>query len=130
MLTQEKLQHLLFSSTGVIYGSDYCEDYSVTFISENILDIVGYRADEILCDSNFWMNHIHPDDLPFFLAELPKVFTQSKVSIEYSFLHNNGNYIWIYEQSKIVKDYADNPLEIVGYRIDITERKLLEENLS
>ncbi|MGD1911423.1 MAG: PAS domain-containing protein [Rivularia sp. (in: cyanobacteria)] len=129
LLTQEKLQHLLFSSTGVIYGSDYCEDYSVTFISENILDIVGYRADEILCDSNFWMNHIHPDDLPFFLAELPKVFTQSKVSIEYRFLHNNGNYIWIYEQSKIVKDYADNPLEIVGYRIDITERKLLEENL-
>ncbi|MEM9924095.1 MAG: PAS domain-containing protein [Cyanobacteria bacterium P01_D01_bin.50] len=129
LLTQEKLQHLLFSSTGVIYGSDYCEDYGVTFISENILDIVGFRADEILCDSNFWMSHIHPEDLPLFITEIPKVFTQTKVSIEYRFLHKNGNYIWIYEQSKIVKDYADNPLEIVGYRIDITERKQLEEHL-
>jgi PAS domain S-box-containing protein len=129
LLTQEKLEHLLFSSTGVIYGSDFYENYGVTFISDNILEMVGYQADEILTDSNFWMSHIHPEDLPLFLAELPKVFTQNKVIIEYRFLHKNGNYIWIYEQSKLVKDYSDNPLEIVGYRIDITARKELEEDL-
>ncbi len=129
LLTQEKLQHLLLSSTGVIYSSDFCEDYPVNFVSENIFDMVGYTASEILYDSNFWVSHIHPEDLPLFLAELSKVFSQSKVNIEYRFLHKNGNYIWIYEQSKIVKDYAGNPLEIIGYRIDITERKKLEEDL-
>ena len=129
LLTQEKLEHLLFSSTGVIYSSDYCQDYGVTFISDNIFDIVGYQADEILCDYNFWVNHIHPEDLPLFLEELPNVFTTDKINIEYRFLHNNGNYIWIYEQSKLVKDYNGNPLEIIGYRIDINERKLLEEDL-
>ena len=40
-----------------------------------------------------------------------------------------GHYVWIYEQSKLVKDDADNPLEIIGYRIDISERKQLEEDL-
>ncbi|MBF2016620.1 MAG: PAS domain S-box protein [Rivularia sp. T60_A2020_040] len=127
-LTQEKFKHLLFSSTGVIYTSDFCEDYSITFISDNIFEIIGYQTDEIVSDSNFWLTHIHPDDLSLFCAELPKVFTQKKVIIEYRFLHKNGNYIWIYEQSKLVKDYNNNPLEIVGHRIDITERKQLEED--
>ncbi|MEB3220068.1 MAG: PAS domain S-box protein [Nostocales cyanobacterium 94392] len=127
-LTQEKLQHLLFSNTGVIYTSDFCEDYSITFISDNIFEMIGYETDEIVSDSSFWINHIHPDDLQLFLRELPKVFTKNKVIIEYRFLDKNGNYIWIYEQSKLVKDYNNNPLEIVGHRIDITERKQLEED--
>ncbi len=129
LLTQEKLQHLLLSSTGVIYTSNFCDDYNINFISDNILEVVGYQADQIVCDTNFWLSHIHPDDLPLFLAQIPKVFTQNKVIIEYRFLHKNGKYIWIYEQSKLVKDYDNNPLELVGYRIDITERKLLEEDL-
>lgn len=127
-LTQEKLQHLLFSNTGVIYSSDFCADYSITFISDNIFEMIGYETDEIVSDSTFWISHIHPDDLQLFLRELPKVFTQNKVVIEYRFLDKNGNYIWIYEQSKLVKDHNNNPLEIVGHRIDITERKQLEED--
>lgn len=129
LITQEKLQHLLFSTTGVIYSSECYEDYGVTFISDNIIDMTGYQTEDILCDSNFWVSHIHPEDIQFFMAELPKVFTQNKVNIEYRFLHKNGNYIWIYEESKLVKDNSDNPLEIIGYRIDITERKQLEEDL-
>ena len=129
LLTQEKLKHLLFSSTGVIYSSDIYEDYGVNFISDNIFEMIGYDVDEVLCDSSFWISHIHSEDLSLFITELAKVFVQDKVSIEYRFLHHNGNYIWIYEQSKLAKDYYNNPLEIVGYRIDITERKTLEEEL-
>ncbi|MBV6621762.1 MAG: PAS domain S-box protein [Rivularia sp. (in: Bacteria)] len=129
LITQEKLQHMLFSSTGVIYSSEIHEDYAVTFISDNIVDITGYQAEDILCDSNFWLSHIHPDDVELYLVELQKVFTQQKVSIEYRFLHENGNYIWIYEQSKLIKDNSGNALEIIGYRIEITERKNLEQDL-
>ncbi|AFY53331.1 PAS domain S-box [Rivularia sp. PCC 7116] len=129
LITQEKLQHMLFSSTGVIYSSEIYEDYAVTFISDNIVDITGYQSEDILCDSNFWLSHIHPEDIQLYLTELTKVFTEKKVSIEYRFLHENGNYIWIYEQSKLIKDNAGNPLEIIGYRIEITERKNLEQDL-
>ncbi|MEO1560186.1 MAG: PAS domain S-box protein [Cyanobacteria bacterium J06632_19] len=129
LIAQEKLQHMLFSSTGVIYSSEIYEDYAVTFISDNIVDITGYQAEDILCDSNFWLSHIHPEDIQLYLTELPKVFTYQKVNIEYRFLHENGNYIWIYEQSKLIKDNTGNPLEIIGYRIEITERKNLEQDL-
>ncbi len=129
LITREKLQHLLFSSTGVIYSSD-CYDWGgVNFISDNVIDITGYEAEEILCDYNFWLSHIHPEDVDLFVQELSQVFTQNKISVEYRLLHKNGNYLWIYEQSRLVKDNLGSPLEIVGYRIDITERKQLEEDL-
>ena len=129
LITQEKLQHMLFSSTGVIYSSEIDEKYTVTFITDNILEITGFQAEDILSDSNFWVSHIHPEDIQLFIAGVAKIFTHEKVSLEYRFLHKDGHYIWIYEQSKLVKDDADNPLEIIGYRIDISERKQLEEDL-
>ncbi|MEO0838577.1 MAG: ATP-binding protein [Cyanobacteria bacterium J06643_5] len=128
LITQDKLQHLLSSSTGVIYSSDFLEDNRITFISENIVYMTGYTVEEILHDYDFWINHIHPDDIQLFIAELPKLFTQEKVNIEYRFLHSDGYYIWIYEQSKFARDNANNPLEIIAYCIDITERKRIEEN--
>ncbi|BAY85505.1 multi-sensor signal transduction histidine kinase [Calothrix parasitica NIES-267] len=129
LITQKKLQHLLSSSTGVVYSSDLLEDHNITFVSENIADMTGYRVEEILCDANFWISHIHPEDVQLFIAELPKLFTQDKVNIEYRFLHSDGYYIWIYEQSKLAKDDEDNPLEIIAYCINITERKQIEEDL-
>ncbi len=129
LITQEKLQYMLFSSTGVIYSSEIDEKYTVTFITDNIINITGFQAEDILCDSNFWVNHIHPEDRQLFITGVAKIFTHERVSIEYRFLHKDGHYIWIYEQSKLVTDDADNPLEIIGYRIDISERKQLEEDL-
>ncbi len=129
LITQEKLQYMLFSSTGVIYSSEIHENYAVTFITDNIVEITGFHAEDILCDSNFWISHIHPEDIQLFIAGVAKIFIHEKVSLEYRFLHKNGHYIWIYEQSKLVKDDADNLLEIIGYRIDISERKQLEEDL-
>ena len=91
LITQEKLQYMLFSSTGVIYSSEIDENYAVTFISENIVEITGFQAEDILCDSNFWVSHIHPEDIQLFIAGVAKIFTREKVSLEYRFLHKDGS---------------------------------------
>jgi PAS domain S-box-containing protein len=128
-ITRKKLQYMLFSSTGVIYSSEIHQNYSVTFITDNVVNITGFEAEDILCDSNFWINHIHPEDIQLFIAGTTNIFTHEKINLEYRFLHKDNYYIWIYDQFKLVKDDADNPLEIIGYRIDISERKKLEEDL-
>ncbi|MCJ8283751.1 MAG: PAS domain S-box protein [Rivularia sp. ALOHA_DT_140] len=129
LVTQGKLQHLLSSSTGVIYSSEVAEDYGINFISDNIVDMTGYETENILCDTNFWISYIHPEDVELFVTKKSQLLTQTKVNIEYRFLHKNGHYIWIYEQSTLAKDNAGNHLEIIAYCIDISERKKLEEEL-
>lgn len=129
LVSQERLQYLLSSSPGVIYSCKPCEDYGSTFISENITAMMGYEAREFMEDSSFWLSHVHSEDVNRILTDVPKLFEHEQHSYEYRFLHKNGTYRWMYDQFQLMRDDAGNPLEIVGYWIDITERKQLEEEL-
>lgn len=46
---------------------------------------------------------------------------------EYRFLDKEGNYRWMRDECRLVRDKEGEPLEIVGCWIDITELKLAEE---
>ncbi|WP_017315856.1 PAS domain S-box protein [Mastigocladopsis repens] len=129
LISQEQLQYLLSSSPGVIYSCKIYSDYGITFMSENVIAMLGYEAQEFMENPSFWASHVHPEDLQQVFAAASKLLEQGQYSHEYRFLHKNGTYQWMYDQAKLVQDDAGNPLEIVGYWLDITERKQLEEEL-
>ncbi len=126
LVTQQRLQHLLSSSPGIIYSCKASGDYGATFISENITAILGYEVSEWLNDSGFRANHIHPEDAPHILTELSALLEHGHHTHEYRFLHKNGTWRWIHDELKLVKDDKGNAIEIVGYLLDITDRKLAE----
>jgi signal transduction histidine kinase len=43
---------------------------------------------------------------------------------------SDGRYRWVHDQRRLVRDEAGQPLEIIGYWLDITERKEIEGELS
>ncbi|MFW6295787.1 MAG: PAS domain S-box protein, partial [Halothece sp.] len=129
LMTKERLQYLLSSSPAVIYSCKANGDYGATFMSENAASLVGYQAQEFTNDSSFWTSHIHPEDAPRVFANLPHVFEQEYHTHEYRFLHKDGHYRWLYDEIKLVKDAEGNPVEMIGYWADITQRKQLEEEL-
>ena len=129
LISQERLQYLLSSSPGVIYSCKIYGDHSITFMSENVVSMLGYEVEEFMENPNFWASHVHPEDLHQVFAATAKLIEQGQHSQEYRFLHKDGTYRWMYDQVKLVQDDAGNPLEIVGYWLDITERKQLEEEL-
>jgi PAS domain S-box-containing protein len=125
----DRLQYLLTSSPAVIFSCPPDGDYTATFISQNVSTILGYEAEEFLNSSQFWTMHVHPDDLESMTASFPKIFEQGSCSYEYRFLHADRTYHWLSTQIRLVKDEAGNPLECVGYLIDVSERKRAEEKL-
>ena len=126
---QAHLQHLITSSPAVIYSCKPSGDYGASFITENIRSQLGYEAREFIEDPRFWADHIHPDDAPRMFAELPRIFEQGHYCHEYRFLCKDGIYRWMFDDMVLVRDSAGNPLEIVGYWIDITARKQAEAGL-
>jgi two-component system sensor histidine kinase HydH len=48
---------------------------------------------------------------------------------EYRLRHRDGNYRWIREESRLVRDADGKPIEVNGYWIDVTELKRMEEEL-
>ncbi|ERT08869.1 sensory box protein [Lyngbya aestuarii BL J] len=129
LLSQERLQYLLSSSPGILYSLEAKGDYRTTFVSENALTVLGYEFSEIL-QPGFWFEHLHPDDVSrISTIGLAPLFEQGYYSHEYRFLKGDGTYRWIYDQMKLVRDAAGQPLEIIGYWIDISDRKQAEKQL-
>jgi len=60
---------------------------------------------------------------------VPNVLNNLEITYEYRFKHMNGDYIWMRDKMKLIRDENDNPIEIVGYWEDITEHKQAEEAL-
>ncbi len=129
LIMQGRLKYLLTYSPGIIYCAKAGSDFRATFMSENVITMLGHEAEKFVKDPEFWKKQIHPEDLQLVYETLTKIFKEDNCSLEYRFLHQDGTYRWMYDQVKLIRDDAGNPLEIVGYWIDISSRKQLEIEL-
>jgi PAS domain S-box-containing protein len=128
-LLRERLQFVLSSSPAVIFSCKPDGNYATTFISDNIANLTGYTAEEFVADPDFWVDHIHPDDITRVFAELAHLVAHESHIHEYRFLHQDGSYRWLQDGLRLVRDGQGNPLEIIGYRVDVSDRKRTEEKL-
>lgn len=126
---QARLQHLLASSPAVIYSCKVSGDFGATFISDNITANFGYKPQDFLENSSFWVSHIHPDDTDRVFSNITHLFKHGYHSHEYRFLHADGSYRWIRDELKLIRDENGNPIEGVGSWIDISDRRQAEEAL-
>lgn len=127
--TQERLQHLISSGPAIIYSSKPDGDYGITFISENVTSQLGYKAQEFILDSRFWVDRVHPEDAPRVFAEFSQLSEQGHKTCEYRFLHKDGTYRWLQDELKLIKDATGNAVELLGCWQDIIARKQAEAEL-
>jgi PAS domain S-box-containing protein len=120
---KERLEHVLSSSSAVIFTERTSKDYGATFISENIAQLVGYNSSQFLDNPGFWLDHVHPDDKERVLAEIPQIIKNGHHAYEYRFLCSDGRYIWLRDEMKCIRDKNGDPVEIVGFCSDITRYK-------
>ncbi|MBD2667153.1 PAS fold family [Richelia sinica FACHB-800] len=128
-LLKERLQFLLASSPAVIFAWEVVPNYATTFVSDNITTVLGYQVEEFLADPNFWADHVHPEDKEQIFADLSHLFQTGHHIHEYRFLHRNHQYLWVRNELRLVKDETGKPIEIIGYFVDIQDRKIMENDL-
>jgi PAS domain S-box-containing protein len=127
--TEDRLRYLLAANPAVIYACSATGDNLATFVSENIATMLGYKSQDVLADPDFWASRIHPADREQILADFPQLFDRGWHVHEYRFLHQNGNYLWVRDELRLIRDAAGDPLEIIGCWSDITDRKQSEQTM-
>ncbi len=127
--SEERLHFVLGAGPAVIYTAETGGDHAATFVSKNVEAQFGYAPREFVGDPKFWVNHIHPDDAPRVFRQLPSLFDRGHHTHEYRFQHKDGTWRWMRDEMRLVRDTDGNPQEIVGYWVDITERKQAEDTL-
>ena len=128
-LVKERLEYLLTWAPVIVYTCEPHEDHVITFVSENVLSQLGYSPREFVEDPTFWSNHIHPEEVTRVVMGSCRVLENDHFTHEYRFLHRNGAYRHIRDEMRLARDDVGRPLEIVGYLVDITEKKHAEEGL-
>jgi len=129
---KQNLDEVLKESITVVYRCEATGDYPATFISENIKRQLGYEPEQFTKDPGFWANHIHPDDRNHVFSNLGVLFENGYHSHEYRFLNGHGDYIWMHDELRLIKDDNGQTKDIIGNWVDITKRKQAEyekENL-
>jgi PAS domain S-box-containing protein len=134
---KERLQFLIATTPAIIHSVSLKSDHQlvpgaqkISYISENVEKILGYKPSEIMDDSMNRVQLIHPDDRD----RLTQLYTDAIASrgeyqAEYRFLNQQGEYQWLYSAVKVLVDEAGQPIEAVGYTADITPRRLAEDQL-
>jgi PAS domain S-box-containing protein len=99
------------------------------FVSDNIIQRLGYEPKDMKDDPMFWFTHIHPDDAMRGVTGISSLFECGYLTHEYRFRHKDGTYRWLHDEMRLVRDAKGNPMEVIGSWFDITERKQAEERL-
>ncbi len=124
LVQQEQIGYVLSSSPGILYSCLAQDNGQRIFFGKNLYAQLGYSSLDTI-ETDFWIDRIHPEDRP----HVNVLSTQSIASQEYRFLHQDGTYRWLYDQQKVVYDEHGKPLEWIGYCVDISDRKKIEEQL-
>lgn len=127
--SQSRLQHVLSISPAIVYSLRIEGDKFVPeWVSESITRLTGYTITEAL-DVAWWKNHLHPDDRARVKAELPRLFINDRVVLEYRFQHKDAGFHWIHDEMLLVRDDSGKAVEVVGSWADVTERREAERAL-
>ncbi|HNR90634.1 MAG TPA: PAS domain S-box protein [Spirochaetota bacterium] len=131
---RERYGRLLELNPAVIYSAQVIPGEQgvmpATFVSGNVEACLGYAPEEVMNDTRFWFDCVHPDDRENVVAAVSLLFDKGALSHEYRFRHKDGSYRWLHDDLRLVYDRDGNPVDLIGSWFDITERRRMEDDLA
>ena len=124
---RDRVDTLLESTGAILYACQADGDYGATFVSANVLDVMGCEAREFTDDPGFWLSRVHPEDAPKVIADMSRLRETGTLKREYRFLHADGTYRWMFDDLRLVRASNGAPVEVVGFWLDVTQRRTDEE---
>ena len=95
--------------------------------SPRFKELLGYADDELQIDFETFNSLMHPDDrAPTGAAIDAHLKDRVLYDVEQRLLAKSGEYRWFRARGQAVWDEAGNPIRMVGFSTDITERKQAE----
>jgi len=127
--TQEKLRHFLSKSPAVLYSLKFEAGRLIpSWVSDNFTDFTGRKIQDWYQQTPEW-NYIEESDRLMVSGSLQTLLAQNHVSLQYRIRRPDNAVRWVRDDCQLLRDDAQQPVEIIGCWTDITERKQLEEQL-
>jgi len=123
--SNERLQRVIVNNPSSVFVLELEPRLAPLGVSKRLLELTGYEADEV--GPTWWTDRVHPEDKERVLASQQRLFTEGQLLLEYRFLHRRGQYLFIRDEQRVLRDADGHPKEIVGSWTDLTDVRSAEE---
>ncbi|MCP1441841.1 PAS domain S-box-containing protein [Pseudomonas sp. GGS8] len=123
-----RLDNLIASSPAVIYVQRYVEGaLQPTFFSDSLLPLLGWSLDD--CAAGALVERVHPEDRDGYFERTRQLLREGSVRARYRLRDSHGDYHWLLDEAKLLRDDLGLPVEAVGLWLDVTEATLAAEQV-
>ena len=125
----DQLSELLEHSPAVLYSMKVGAEMTPSrVVSENVSRLLGFQAAETV-EAGWWHGQLHPEDHTRAEDGVSETLVRGTNRTEYRVRHKNGDYLWIDDNQRLVRDADGTPVELVGAWTDVTERRRAQDTL-
>lgn len=128
--SEERLRNALEGATDAVW--EWHIPTGNTYFSPRYYTMLGYEPEEFPQHASSWENLIHPGDHERVVSTLRQSMETGNEfhEIEYRIRTKAGDYRWVLGRGKTLEyDRSGAVVKMTGTNVDITDRKLAEENL-
>ncbi len=124
------LEAVIGSTLALVFSMDPA-DLTILYVSSNVRALLGYEVHEVVGVPGWWVGHLHPSETNALLQSFADDLGRSVVggNHEFRFRHKDGSYRWFQASVAFRREEGERSHLVVGYAIDITERKGSEQAL-
>ncbi len=103
----------------------------MTYVSENVKEVLGYEQAHMLADPYLYQAAVHPDDLEKVRESWTKILGDQRIAvIDFRLVTPSGDVRWVENHYGFIRDRTGRAVEVEGLLVDITERKAAEEKIA
>jgi PAS domain S-box-containing protein len=126
---EEQHRSLVEDGPAIVYLHDAHEAPArLTYISPQIVELLGYPHEAWTEDPLFWVGVVHPDDRERVLREDARAIEDElPLDIEYRMVAKGGAEAWVHDRVMVVRDPEGAAMFRQGVRLDVTDRRRAED---
>jgi PAS domain S-box-containing protein len=119
----------LVNSLNAIVWRANARTFQTLFVSRQAEKILGYPLHHWLDTPNFWIEHLHTEDKERVIAILTLATAEKRnENFEYRMIASDGTIVWLRNTVTVIL-VNNEPSELLGVSVDVTEFKQIEQNL-
>src|SRR6478672_5616239 len=127
----EQRQAAIISSLPIVLYLEECEEDPRVpqFVGGNFEALTGFPFETVQETPSLWADRLHPDDAERAFAALAERQRTGAMAVEYRWRCADGQYKHFLDQAVLLPGEAGPACQYAGTLLDVTERKVLEEEL-
>ena len=129
---RERVLSTLFGNIpGMAYRCQASAPWQDEFIGVACLETTGYTAEQLIAGEPVWEDIMEPADRELLTRETRgAIAAHRRGELEYRIHTAGGEVRWILDRFHVVRDERDDPVALEGLMLDVTDRRLTEEQLT